>query len=446
MPRQLAGWVCVLVAGVALAGDKPKDKTLPSTSTREMLKAEGRAEAQAEQNARYVVTKPVGTWTREAKGGADVVCRLQLTITDDRLTLTAESKNADRPETVRLDADYGINKESVLFGVIDTFEGTSPRASEEDFAVLTKLAGQPFSVRFRVEDGVLTLKEFKGMGVGLGEDRKDAQGAVAMVCGRYTKSEPTHLSPQRIHGGILKAEPQPNSDPLLRQDQLLNQSEDLRQIGEVWRRFWFNDQPSHLTPQRIQGGILKADPPKGDDVVRLGGVPYPTPHYLKHYPTYFAPDPPVSHQREQDAMLDPEGNIRRGAVSPTAEDGVKQAKSEEPASEPTRILPPLKDGECGECDPPTDAAVLKVLGEKAKGFDGTVTVVKTNLVDKLDPARLFPIVGQARLHHCHWECRVYFVKDLKAEKPAVEVVYVDTDYLRLASADQIVVPMRMPEK
>ena len=46
------------------------------------------------------------------------------------------------------------------------------------------------------------------------------------------------------------------SDPLTKQDQLLNQSEDLRQIGETWRRFWFNDQPSHLTPQRIHGGIL----------------------------------------------------------------------------------------------------------------------------------------------------------------------------------------------
>jgi hypothetical protein len=38
--------------------------------------------------------------------------------------------------------------------------------------------------------------------------------------------------------------------------QLLYQSEDLRQIGQEWRRFWFNDQPSHLTPERIHGGII----------------------------------------------------------------------------------------------------------------------------------------------------------------------------------------------
>jgi hypothetical protein len=46
-----------------------------------------------------------------------------------------------------------------------------------------------------------------------------------------------------------------SSDPNQRMDQLLNQSEDLRQIEYEWRRIWFNDQPSHLTPQRVHGGI-----------------------------------------------------------------------------------------------------------------------------------------------------------------------------------------------
>jgi hypothetical protein len=46
------------------------------------------------------------------------------------------------------------------------------------------------------------------------------------------------------------------SDPNTRMDQLLNQSEDYRQIGEFWRRFWFNDMPSHMTPERVHGGIM----------------------------------------------------------------------------------------------------------------------------------------------------------------------------------------------
>ncbi|MGL6076099.1 MAG: hypothetical protein ACRC8S_18225 [Fimbriiglobus sp.] len=47
-----------------------------------------------------------------------------------------------------------------------------------------------------------------------------------------------------------------SGNPNTRMDQLLNQSEDLRQIEGIWRRFWFNDQPSHMTPERIHGGIM----------------------------------------------------------------------------------------------------------------------------------------------------------------------------------------------
>jgi hypothetical protein len=46
-----------------------------------------------------------------------------------------------------------------------------------------------------------------------------------------------------------------SSDPNERTQQLLNQSEDLRQIRGEWNRFWLIDQPSHLTPYRIHGGI-----------------------------------------------------------------------------------------------------------------------------------------------------------------------------------------------
>ena len=46
------------------------------------------------------------------------------------------------------------------------------------------------------------------------------------------------------------------SDPLKRTDQLINQSEDLRQLGKEWRRIWLNDMPSHMTPERVHGGIV----------------------------------------------------------------------------------------------------------------------------------------------------------------------------------------------
>jgi len=46
-----------------------------------------------------------------------------------------------------------------------------------------------------------------------------------------------------------------SSDPNRRMQQMLNVSEGLRQIEDTWDRFWFTDQPSHLTPITVHGGI-----------------------------------------------------------------------------------------------------------------------------------------------------------------------------------------------
>jgi hypothetical protein len=46
-----------------------------------------------------------------------------------------------------------------------------------------------------------------------------------------------------------------SSDPNRRILELLNNSEDLRVIQDEWERIWFTDQPSHLTPERVHGGI-----------------------------------------------------------------------------------------------------------------------------------------------------------------------------------------------
>jgi hypothetical protein len=70
---------------------------------------------------------------------------------------------------------------------------------------------------------------------------------------KVKKKKKKAATPERIHGGILLNEY--SSDPNVRMQQLLYQSEDLREIKNEWRRFWFNDQPSHLTPERIHGGI-----------------------------------------------------------------------------------------------------------------------------------------------------------------------------------------------
>jgi hypothetical protein len=43
--------------------------------------------------------------------------------------------------------------------------------------------------------------------------------------------------------------------PNRRMQELLNQSEDLKSIEYEWKRFWSNDQPSHLTPERVHGKV-----------------------------------------------------------------------------------------------------------------------------------------------------------------------------------------------
>jgi hypothetical protein len=46
-----------------------------------------------------------------------------------------------------------------------------------------------------------------------------------------------------------------SSEPMIQLEQLLIDQENLRQMHDEWRRFRMNDQPSHLTPYRIHGGV-----------------------------------------------------------------------------------------------------------------------------------------------------------------------------------------------
>ncbi len=44
--------------------------------------------------------------------------------------------------------------------------------------------------------------------------------------------------------------------PTRRAEQLIYTSENLRALVGEWERFWLLDQPSHLTPYRVHGGII----------------------------------------------------------------------------------------------------------------------------------------------------------------------------------------------
>jgi hypothetical protein len=47
-----------------------------------------------------------------------------------------------------------------------------------------------------------------------------------------------------------------SGDPVHRTDQLIFTSEDLRSLIYQWERIWFLDQPDHMSPQRVHGGVI----------------------------------------------------------------------------------------------------------------------------------------------------------------------------------------------
>ena len=47
-----------------------------------------------------------------------------------------------------------------------------------------------------------------------------------------------------------------SGDPAVRTQELIFTSENFRMVLEEWRRIWFLDQPSHLTPMRVHGGVI----------------------------------------------------------------------------------------------------------------------------------------------------------------------------------------------
>jgi len=47
-----------------------------------------------------------------------------------------------------------------------------------------------------------------------------------------------------------------SAQPGRRAQQLIFNSEDQRTILDEWERIWFLDQPSHLKPYRMHGGIM----------------------------------------------------------------------------------------------------------------------------------------------------------------------------------------------
>jgi hypothetical protein len=103
-------------------------------------------------------------------------------------------------------------------------------------------------------------------------------------------------------------------------------------------------------------------------------------------------------------------------------------------------------------DPPSSDEVMRALPDStssgmaflAETSRNNVRIIVEPMVDRLDDCRFYPMVGPARLHHCHYKCTVYFEEVKRSYWPVPfthrdqrqEVVYVDHDHLiRCAGPD-----------
>ena len=75
---------------------------------------------------------------------------------------------------------------------------------------------------------------------------------------------------------------------------------------------------------------------------------------------------------------------------------------------PIEVLKSVKD--LKHVESPSEADVLRSMPLCARGQEGVyevfrddIEVVTERIIDKVDPPRLFPLVGQAQPHHCHWK-------------------------------------------
>jgi hypothetical protein len=180
--------------------------------------------------------KPLGTWTRTAGGD-----RLTVTVEPDRLRCTLAFRQGF---TLSADADYLVTHDGLLRGVLRV-TGTGMGPEEE-------MRERSFSCRFKVKrDASLVVSDFEAAG--------ELAGLKKLVEGRYATaehllhSELVRVPKARGKGkGLLNVY---SSDPNRRIQELINTSEDLPQIQREWERIWITDPPSHLTPERVHGGI-----------------------------------------------------------------------------------------------------------------------------------------------------------------------------------------------
>jgi RNA polymerase sigma factor (sigma-70 family) len=158
--------------------------------SRQTATAEGRPERKEEQTAgkpaeegkrelkRIEMERPFGTWEQNIEGKF----RIRLRFEADHLFLKAVVQEDKERFTLLGEADFSVTKDAVLFGVITGVDIVEDADSSLD---LQQLLDNAFSLRYRVDGDVLTIKDVKFAPAvkegNLGEDAKILPGRYKRV-------------------------------------------------------------------------------------------------------------------------------------------------------------------------------------------------------------------------------------------------------------------------
>ncbi len=119
-----------------------------------------------------------------------------VTFTESRIHVVATVHIEKTTLNVNIDADYSMNRESLVYGVITAIEMGGALTGEEAttlLAILNSVNDIPFAFRVRVDDDSIVVKDMKcgpfgspifSMVAG-GNDKEEMQLMTGIVCGKY---------------------------------------------------------------------------------------------------------------------------------------------------------------------------------------------------------------------------------------------------------------------
>jgi len=256
-----------------------------------------------------VIKVPVGTFVKDVDAGEYGSGRLTWTFEEDKVLGTIEANVMGIEVELKTEAEFSLSGNGTIYGIVTSAEvthlkvgGAALGEGVAEYAKFVKLAEPlinemltdlPFSYQFRISGDKLTILNYRALLAGpnplgkLGGIAGGADSGLGVLMyfqslglaleGTYTageaeqrdrpKAKPilrkppakkisgmTYPSPHYLlHHGAPAADGPPAAPvaPVAP----TAPAADLRQSGAEWKRFWFNDMPSHRTPERIHGGI-----------------------------------------------------------------------------------------------------------------------------------------------------------------------------------------------